>query len=172
MKTVKTHKGTVLPLISLKGKDYLQVAHRLQWFVEENNHYGIVTTFPVLTDEQTVATTVITIMDENGKVLKQVQGTKRESKKDFPDHTEKAETGSLGRALISLGYGTQYALADLDEGDRIVDSPIAPITTKTTSEFTTTSQPKTTSRATFKKPSSNGNGSHGTSTVTNSDGWE
>ena len=50
--------------------------------------------------------------------------TKRETKKDFSDHTEKAETSAVGRALAMLGYGTQFAISDLDEGDRIVDSPV------------------------------------------------
>ena len=34
MKTVQTPKGTVLPLTNLKGKDYLMVAYRIQWFNE------------------------------------------------------------------------------------------------------------------------------------------
>lgn len=124
MKTVKTEKGTVLPLISLKGKDYLQVAHRLQWFVEQNTRYTISTEFVSITTDETVARVTINLFDTQGVLVKTVQGTKRESKKDFNDHTEKAETGALGRALISLGYGTQYALSDLDEGSRIVDSPV------------------------------------------------
>ncbi len=127
MKTVKTNKGTALPLINLKGKDYLQVAHRLQWFVEENTRYTIVTYFLALSPEETVATVTVNLFDEQGSLLKTVQGTKRETKKDFNDHTEKAETGALGRALISLGYGTQYALSDLDEGTRIVDSPVTDV---------------------------------------------
>lgn len=127
MKTVKTSKGTSLPLTNLKGKDYLQVAYRLQWFVEENPRYVINTEFLVLNDEQTVAKATIQVMNEQGQIVRQAVATKRETKKDFSDHTEKAETGSLGRALIELGYGTQYALSDLDEGARIVDSPLVDV---------------------------------------------
>jgi ribosomal protein S27AE len=36
---------------------------------------------------------------------------------------EKAETGSVGRALSLCGYGTQFA-SELEEGQRIVDAPI------------------------------------------------
>ena len=49
-----------------------------------------------------------------------------ESVKDFGDYLEKAETKAVGRALAMLGYGTQFA-PELDEGDRIVDSPVAKI---------------------------------------------
>jgi ssDNA-binding Zn-finger/Zn-ribbon topoisomerase 1 len=46
-----------------------------------------------------------------------------ESKRDFGDFIEKAETKAVGRALAMLGYGTQFAADELDEGQRIVDSP-------------------------------------------------
>jgi hypothetical protein len=36
----------------------------------------------------------------------------------------KAETKAVGRALAMLGYGTQFA-PEMDEGERIVDSPVA-----------------------------------------------
>lgn len=124
MDTVKTPKGTALPLLNLKGKKYLQVAYRLQWFVEENARYAIQTDFLKLDDEQTIAKVTIQLYNEQGVPLKSVSGVKRETKKDFSDHTEKAETGALGRALLALGYGTQYALSDLDEGDRLADSPL------------------------------------------------
>lgn len=131
MKTVKTPKGTILPLINLKGKDYMMTAYRLQWFVEENTRYTINTEFVSINPDETVARVTINLYDTQGILVKTVQGTKRESKKDFNDHTEKAETGALGRALISLGYGTQYALSDLDEGTRIVDSPVTDVKPRT-----------------------------------------
>lgn len=124
MKTVKTAKGTELPLLNLKGKAYLQIAHRIQWFVEENSHYQINTQFLVLDDTQTVAKAVITIFDDKQQIIKAVTATKRETKQQFSDHTEKAETGAIGRALAELGYGTQYALSDLEEGDRLADAPL------------------------------------------------
>lgn len=123
-KTVTTPKGTALPLVNLKGKDYLMVGHRLQWFNEAETNFRIETDFLLVTDEQTVARAVVTVFDKEGKEIKRASATKRETKKDFPDHTEKAETSAVGRALAMLGYGTQFALSDLDEGDRLADSPI------------------------------------------------
>lgn len=125
MKTVTTPKGTTLPLTNLKGKDYLMVAYRIQWMNEEVPNFNIKTEFPLLNDEQTVCTATIELMDKDLKVTKKASGTKRETKKDFSDHTEKAETSAIGRALAILGFGTQFAVADLDEGQRIADSPLA-----------------------------------------------
>lgn len=124
MKTVTTPKGTALPLANLKGKDYLMVAHRLQWFNEAETNFRIETDFLLVNDDQTVARAVVTVFDKEGKEIKRASATKRETKKDFSDHTEKAETSAVGRALAMLGYGTQFAISDLDEGDRIVDSPV------------------------------------------------
>lgn len=124
MKTVTTKKGTVLPLTNLKGKDYLMVAYRIQWFAEEVPNFHISTAFLALDDTQTIAQVTVIVLNEQGQALRKAVGTKRETKADFSDHTEKAETGALGRALIQLGYGTQYALADLDEGTRLADSPL------------------------------------------------
>jgi hypothetical protein len=129
-KTVKTPNGTDLPLINLKGKDYLQVAHRLLWFNEVEKNFDIITEFLLVNDEQTIAKAVITVKDPSGNVIKTASATKRETKRDFPDHTEKAETSAIGRALALLGYGTQFAIADLEEGDRLADSPVVDPTPK------------------------------------------
>lgn len=51
-------------------------------------------------------------------------GTKSEKAASFGDFMEKAETGAIGRALASLGYGTQFAGDEFDERHRIVDSPV------------------------------------------------
>lgn len=119
--TTTTPKGTKLPLMNLKGKPYLQVAHRLIWFREEEPQAGIETQPLAMTEEYAVF---------QAKILRQgmvvATATKRESKKDFPDFIEKAETGAIGRALALLGYGTQFATADLDEGSRLADSPAMP----------------------------------------------
>src|SRR5205807_4926442 len=51
-------------------------------------------------------------------------GTKMENAAAFSDWVEKAETGSVGRALASLGYGTA-ATDEMSEGDgHPVDAPI------------------------------------------------
>lgn len=139
MKTVKTDKGTELPLTNLKGKDYLMVAYRIQWMNEVVPNFQIETDFISLTDEQTVARARVVLKDQTGNVVKVATATKRETKADFSDHTEKAETAAIGRALAMLGFGTQFAVADLDEGNRLADSPLeapkASTPAKATSSF-------------------------------------
>jgi len=140
MKTFKTKKGTELPLASLKGKDYLLIAHRLLWLSEESTNYDISTDFLVLTDVETVARAVVTLFDAEGKVVRKATATKRETKKDFSDHTEKAETGAMGRALAMLGFGTQFAQQDLDEGERLADAPLSAKTTASVQEVAKTAE--------------------------------
>jgi hypothetical protein len=140
-KTFKTPKGTDLALMNLKGKDYLIVANRLLWFVEEVPNYSIETNFLSLTEDSCVAHSTIIIFDKEGKVSKRVTATKKETKKDFPDFIEKAETGSLGRALAYLGYGTQFAQQDMEEGERLADAPLAVVDTP----------PATVARPSFRK---------------------
>lgn len=123
-KTFTTEAGTELPLIQLKGKDYLQVASRLVWFNEKEKNFAINTDFLKLDDDQSVCRAVVTVIDASG-ARRSATATKRETKQDFGDFAEKSETGAIGRALALLGYGTQFATADLDEGSRIVDSPQA-----------------------------------------------
>ena len=123
-KTFTTKAGSKLPIMSLKGKDYMQVAQRLVWFVEENPNYTINSEFITISTDETVARVTISILDASGKVIKSSMATKRENTKGFGDHTEKAETGAIGRALALLGYGTQFSEADLDEGNRLADSPV------------------------------------------------
>lgn len=133
MKTLKTTKGTDLPLINLKGKDYLMVAYRLLWLTEDVERFNIVTDLPVLTDEQTVARATVQLFNKEGTLVRSATATKRETKKDFSDHTEKAETAAVGRALAMLGFGTQQALADLDEGSRLADAPLTSVKVETKS---------------------------------------
>lgn len=129
-KTVKTPLGTELPLVNLKGKDYLMVGHRLQWFNEVEKNFDIHTEFLLVNDEQTICKAHVVVKDNEGNIIRQAQATKRETKKDFSDHTEKAETSAIGRALAMLGYGTQFAISDLDEGQRLADSPVVNVKTE------------------------------------------
>lgn len=116
----KTPAGTQLPLMDMRGKPYLQVANRLVWFREEHPSWGIET--ELLAATATSATARATIRDETGRI--RATAHKSEEKQHFADFAEKAETGAVGRALAMVGYGTQFA-PDLDEDERIVDSPTA-----------------------------------------------
>jgi len=108
-------------MMQLKGKDYLQVQWRLVWFREDHPDWVINT--DCVTCDAEHAIFKATISDENG--MQKSAGHGSESKKDFADFLEKAETKAVGRALAMLGYGTQFAADELDEGERIVDSPVS-----------------------------------------------
>lgn len=124
--------------------DYLPVQWRLVWFREHCPEGSIETEMLHLdldreTEEEGYAWNNETRRSE--KVVKRANGlavfravvkdgkggiatgTKSEKAASFPDYIEKAETGSIGRALAALGYGTQFA-PDLDEQHRIVDAPV------------------------------------------------
>jgi len=124
--------------------DYLPVQWRLVWFRDVCPEGTIETEIVQLdldreTEEETFAWNSETRRSE--KVIKRANGfaifratvkdgkggmatgTKSEKAASFPDYIEKAETGSIGRALAALGYGTQFA-PELNEQHRIVDSPV------------------------------------------------
>jgi hypothetical protein len=116
----KTSKGTELPLLNLKGREYLEVKYRLVWFREDHPDWSIETEMMSVTDVSAYARA--SIKDEKGRII--ATSHKFESVHGFPDFIEKAETGSIGRALALIGYGTQFCADELDEGHRIVDAPI------------------------------------------------
>lgn len=103
------------------GKDYLQVMWRLVWFREDHPDWSI--NADCIEHDQDHAVFKAIICDENG--IQKSSGHGSETKKDFNDFLEKAETKAVGRALAMLGYGTQFAADELDEGTRIVDSPVS-----------------------------------------------
>lgn len=107
-------------MMKLKGKDYLQVAWRLVWFREDHPDWSLDAQIIEQDGEHAIFKAII--CDENG--IQKSSGHGSESKRDFGDYLEKAETKAVGRALAMLGYGTQFAADELDEGERIVDSPI------------------------------------------------
>lgn len=122
MKYFKTAKGTELPIMDIKGKDYLQVAQRLVWFREEKPEWTIETDIrfmDVLGPDTCMALAII--RNDGNKVM--ATAHKVESAKGFADYVEKAETGAIGRALAMCGYGTQFAADELDEGQRLADAP-------------------------------------------------
>lgn len=124
MKTNRIHttaKGTELPLLNLKGKDYLEVKYRLVWFREEHPDWSIETQFLSIDERSACARAVV--KDEAGRII--ATSHKAETASNFPDFMEKAETGAIGRALALIGFGTQFCADELDEGDRIVDAPVA-----------------------------------------------
>lgn len=108
----KTPKGTELPLLNLRGKEYLEVKYRLVWFREDHPDWSIETQLVSVTDVSAYAKA--TVRDDQGRLI--ATSHKYESIQGFPDFIEKAETGAIGRALALIGYGTQFCADELDEG--------------------------------------------------------
>lgn len=117
-------------LVSLKGKDYLPVAGRIEWF---RHTYGDGWTWKIdiVNLEHVIAGATFClarcqILDDSG--ILRVEAYKREDAGHFGDFIEKATTGALGRALLMLGFGTNAALDELDElssiAQRVVDAPV------------------------------------------------
>lgn len=111
-------------LTDLKGRPYMTVASRLVWFRHERPTWGIVSTAVEINLERNYAIFRAEIYDGAGKLV--ATGHAIETAKGFPDFVEKAETSSVGRALLVAGYGTQFALDELDEGERLADAPRHP----------------------------------------------
>lgn len=135
-KEFTTKSGLTLPLLNLKGKEYLLAAHRIQWFVHENTKFTIKTEIVESTpDISACVKATITVFDENLQVVKSVEGVKTEHKKQFEDYIEKATTGAISRALSYIGYGTQFSGDELNElvnekGEEVNRLSDAPITSK------------------------------------------
>jgi hypothetical protein len=138
-KEFTTKSGLTLPLLNLKGKEYLLAAHRIQWFVHENNRFIIKTEMvESVADVSACVKAIITVHDENNNVIKSVEGVKTEHKKQFEDYIEKATTGAISRALSYIGYGTQFSGDELnelvnergEEVNRLADAPLAKTTKK------------------------------------------
>lgn len=117
-------------LIKVKGGAlYLQVRDRLIWLRTEHPEARIDTYlfnyYPE--NEMWVVKAEVTIWTRTSEGdYQEARGTgmAQETEKDFPAGAlEKAETKAIGRALATLGYGTQFAL-ELDEGTRYADTPV------------------------------------------------
>lgn len=119
MKTFTTPKGTVLPIMDIKGRDYLQAAPRIVWFREEKPEWGIETEFLSLSDSQAVCRA--TIRNEQGRII--AQATSMETKQGFESFVEKAETCAVSRAASFCNFGTLMA-QELEEQGRLQEGDI------------------------------------------------
>jgi hypothetical protein len=103
--------------------DYLDVKWRLVWLRTEHPDASIVTEHITIDDASAVFRATVAIPNGGSAT-----GYGSETRSDFVDYIEKAETKSIGRALAALGYGTQFALDfDLEEGPEgrpIADAPV------------------------------------------------
>jgi hypothetical protein len=128
-----------------KPRMYLEVKYRLVWLREEHPEAQITTEIVHLDLDKEVSAEVSEWDDNLRKSVKVTKhakglvifkatitlpngaigtGTKCENAAAFGDWIEKAETGSVGRALASLGFGTA-ATDEMSEGEgRVVDAPV------------------------------------------------
>ena len=127
-------------LMKLKGKDYLEVKWRLVWMLQATNPRAGYLTIELEHDRQNgYARYAAIAWDGNDETWRTITlygmtlqvcgrvgtGIKTETRADFQDFAEKAETGALGRALAGIGFGTQFS-PDVEEGHRVADSPVQP----------------------------------------------
>jgi len=112
-------------LSKLGGKDYLEVKWRLLWLRTE--HPDAVMHTEMVKLEESFALFKARVFIPGGG---EATGWGSETRQDFFDFIEKAETKALGRALAALGYGTQFC-EDFDfaagsaGNSHVVDSPVA-----------------------------------------------
>lgn len=114
-----------LPLRKLGTAKYMDVKYRVLWFRSDN---------PATSGSLRLETELVELnLDKNFAMFKATiftttrnqviaTGHGSETKSDFGDFVEKAETKAIGRALALAGYGTQFT----DDFDGpVVDSPVA-----------------------------------------------
>lgn len=91
--------------------NYLPVAWRLVWLRTEHPDASIVTEMVKMNENGALFKAEITLRDGT-----RVVSYGSETKGDFRDFIEKAETKAIGRALLLLGYGLEHAAEDIDDG--------------------------------------------------------
>lgn len=112
-------------LILLKGKQYLEVRYRIQWFRSDYPEGRIETEIHSYSEREAVIKASVTAM-RDGVVMGFASDYGSETPQDFGDFLEKASTKAIGRALGALGYGTQFCddhEFGADQG-KVVDSPV------------------------------------------------
>src|SRR5437899_1500305 len=128
-----------------KPRMYLETKYRLVWLREQYPEATIETEILQLDLDREVTAEVFEwdeVQRKSVKVTKHSQGlvimkatvklpngaigtgTKMQNGAEFSEWLEKCETGAIGRALSSLGYGTA-ATDEMSEGEgRVVDAPV------------------------------------------------
>ena len=109
--TIKTKKGTELPLSTISGKDYIEVCYRIVWFREEHPDWSIHT--EIIQSQPDYVLMKAIIKDEKDRIIS--MAFKAGKKHPRYDLLEKAETGAIGRALARCGYSTAFSPDDTGE---------------------------------------------------------
>lgn len=103
-----------LRTISADGwqSEYLDVRWRLAWLRTEQPNARITTEHVILDHDSAVFRAMVQIPDGGCAT-----GYGSETRDDWDDFIEKAETKAIGRALAALGFGTQFAIDFESDGD-------------------------------------------------------
>jgi len=108
--------------VKVKEK-YLESAYRVMWWNEDHpidSGWRLVT--ECIVDNGEWATYKASIINPEGVVVRTAHKTDYADEYDY--YADKAETQAIGRVLALAGYGTQYAVRDLDEADGFADAPV------------------------------------------------
>ena len=105
-------------LIDIQGKQYLPVNWRLFWLRDAHPDADVETEMIRESEDQAVFKARVLIPGRGSAT-----GYGSETRDDFGDFIEKAETKAIGRALAALGFGTQFC-DDFDEGGAVTDAPV------------------------------------------------
>ncbi|HUP28091.1 MAG TPA: hypothetical protein VM409_06620 [Chloroflexia bacterium] len=115
-------------LSNFDGRDYLEVKWRLLWLRNEHPDARITTEIAQHNEESGFALFRAEVEIPGGG---KSTGWGSETVRDFHDYIEAAETKALGRALASLGFGTQFC-QDFDFTSnarpgtlQVVDAPVS-----------------------------------------------
>jgi hypothetical protein len=84
--------------------EYLDVRWRLAWLRTEHPDARLTTEHIILDEEEAVFRAMVQLPDGGCAT-----GYGSETRDDWYDFIEKAETKAIGRALAAMGYGTQFA---------------------------------------------------------------
>ena len=126
MRKIRTRQGM---------QDYLDVKWRLVWLRDDHPDAHIATEL-VSHDGKMAVFRAEVVLPSGGRA----SGYGSETAQDFQDYIEKAETKAIGRALVALGYGTQFAL-DYEGGDEQKDDFVDEIASARTAAPTRPPEP-------------------------------
>lgn len=104
-----------------KARLYMNVQGRLMWYRAEHPE-GVIETKVINCEPVIIIQATVYAGDAKAEGMATVRSGKGTSWEGRD--VEKAETASIGRALAALGYGTQFAFLDMQEGDYLADSPV------------------------------------------------
>lgn len=108
-----------LKTIQIKGKDYVTVNERINYFRSHYKNWKLRSEIKHLTDETILMRAWVE--DENGVVIADAhaQEFRQASMINKTNYVENCETSAWGRALANLGIGVDTAIASADDLARV-----------------------------------------------------